>query len=463
MWGEGPGDFQAARATENHRTPLRRRALHRTTLSSPGGSARPAVAKPGQASPEPRHKVPPCPVGNTISAPSCLPRRGPRHSSEGAENGQGCRTSLGPAALARAQCGGQGSPADRVLWACSAALAMWDVMLSQTHTLEKVLRELLSKLQDQQLRRVFGSSTEDACIHHLALLASSDMKSEEFAGLYNVHRYLRRPSLALLSLALRGLVTLSQRPETARKILVLLPDIMETQQNASSDNKMKALLVFRNVMGHMKRKEASPTALQLVDKLPPLFDDQSSQLRELSICLFKDAMQTVVGNDKQQMRKNVRRSLLPLFFHMSDQTESVAKASREALLVAAKLLKWKRLKHLTRTQQTGRIGECLLVQDRSRVEEYLSQSLPYLKDAQVTLREAALKFIGLAARHLGDESEEKLSEICNALQLLEKDAELSVSSLAAQTMLTLRSPREQPTSGWTLWALCCWSCKAGQK
>ncbi|XP_069633945.1 maestro heat-like repeat family member 5 isoform X1 [Haliaeetus albicilla] len=293
---------------------------------------------------------------------------------------------------------------------------MWDVMLSQTHTLEKVLRELLSKLQDQQLRRVFGSSTEDACIHHLALLASSDMKSEEFAGLYNVHRYLRRPSLALLSLALRGLVTLSQRPETARKILVLLPDIMETQQNASSDNKMKALLVFRNVMGHMKRKEASPTALQLVDKLPPLFDDQSSQLRELSICLFKDAMQTVVGNDKQQMRKNVRRSLLPLFFHMSDQTESVAKASQEALLVAAKLLKWKRLKHLTRTQQTGRIGECLLVQDRSRVEEYLSQSLPYLKDAQVTLREAALKFIGLAARHLGDESEEKLSEICNGEQ-----------------------------------------------
>lgn len=46
------------------------------------------------------------------------------------------------------------------------------------------------------------------------LLASSDIKSEEFAGLYKVHRYLRRPSLALLSLALRGLVTLSQRPQT---------------------------------------------------------------------------------------------------------------------------------------------------------------------------------------------------------------------------------------------------------
>ncbi|KAM6048645.1 uncharacterized protein LJ206_017664 isoform 2-T2 [Theristicus caerulescens] len=242
----------------------------------------------------------------------------------------------------------------------SAALAMWDVMLSQPHTLKKVLRELLSKLQDQRLRRVFSSDTEDACIPHLALLASSDIESEEFASLYKVQRYLRRPSLALLSLVLRGLITLSQRPETARKMLVLLPDIMETQQNANTDNKMKALLVFRNVMGHMMREEASLTALQLAEKLLPLFDDESSQLRELSICLFKDMIQMVVESDKQQMKQNVRRSLLPLFFHMSDQTESVAKASQEALVVAAKLLRWKKLKHLTQAQQTYRIGECLV-------------------------------------------------------------------------------------------------------
>ncbi|KAK4809437.1 hypothetical protein QYF61_009692 [Mycteria americana] len=150
---------------------------------------------------------------------------------------------------------------------------MWEVMLSQPHTLEKVLRELLSKLQDQQLRGMFSSTAEEACIHHLALLASSNIASEEFAGLYKAQRYLRRPSLVLLSLVLRGLVTLSQRPETARKMLVLLPDIMETLQNANTDNKTKALLLFRNVMGPMKRKKASPTALQLVEKLVPLFDD----------------------------------------------------------------------------------------------------------------------------------------------------------------------------------------------
>ena len=38
---------------------------------------------------------------------------------------------------------------------------------------------------------------------------------------------------------------------------------------------------------------------------------------------------------------------------------------------------------------------CLqLVRGRSRAEEYLDQSLPYLEDAQVALREAAVRFIG---------------------------------------------------------------------
>lgn len=35
-----------------------------------------------------------------------------------------------------------------------------------------------------------------------------------------------------------------------------------------------------------------------------------------------------------------------------------------------------------------------LLHNRSRVEEYLCQSLPYLKDTQATLRVAAIRFIG---------------------------------------------------------------------
>ena len=208
----------------------------------------------------------------------------------------------------------------------------------------------------------------------------------------------------------------------ARKIPVLLPDIVETLQDANSDVKMKALVFLRNMMGHTKREEASLIALQLAEKLLPLFDDvrlpwepqpcrwalckdscpsaqpcgqhsgrapllaplvwpfralgpfshgcrsgpqllcsgsdpgasplpsatltpllivgreqlllkslcpppyqESSQVRELSISLFKDVMKSVVGRDKKKMKNKVQRVLLPLLLRMSDQMESVAK------------------------------------------------------------------------------------------------------------------------------------------
>ncbi|XP_076219965.1 maestro heat-like repeat-containing protein family member 7 [Aptenodytes patagonicus] len=191
------------------------------------------------------------------------------------------------------------------------------------------------------------------------LLLCADVGREEFAALYKAQRYLRHPSPVMLSLVLRGLITLSETPETARKIPVLLPDIMETLQDANADVKMKALVLLRNMMGHMKREEASVIALQLAEKLLPLFDDVSSQVRELSISFFEGVMKTVVGRNVKKMKKKVQRVLLPLFLHMNDQIESVAKASGNTLLACAKFLGWRKLSYLAETRQTHLIGECL--------------------------------------------------------------------------------------------------------
>ncbi|KAM6184402.1 uncharacterized protein WM294_017120 [Sarcoramphus papa] len=208
----------------------------------------------------------------------------------------------------------------------SAALAMWEVMFSRLQPLEKVLRELRIELRNQRMRRLFSTVLEDTCILQLTLLAASDVRAKEFAATYNLWRSLRHQSLEMLSLVLQGLVTLSQRPETARKMRVLLEDIVETLESGNEDIQMKALLVFRNMLGHMRRQEASPIALQLAEKLLPLFNHESSQLREFSLRLFREVMQKVAWRHKRQMRKNVRQGLLPLFFHLSDQSQSVAKA-----------------------------------------------------------------------------------------------------------------------------------------
>ncbi|XP_074876964.1 maestro heat-like repeat-containing protein family member 7 [Buteo buteo] len=335
----------------------------------------------------------------------------------------------------------------------STGMAMWEMMLSTPRTLEVVFKEQLGKLQGMKSHGPVTSATEDACTPHLALMASSEIQSEDSGDESHTESYQRHPSLWTVSLLLKSLITLSERPDSARKIQVLRPHIAEVFRNGNTDIKMKVLMVFRNVMGHLKRTEASAMALQLAEELLPLFDDESSQMRELSISLFRDVMETVVGNDKKRMKKKVRRGLIPLFLHMCDETDSVAKVSGEALITTAELLKWKELKQLLQTQQTWRTGECLLAQDRSRAEEYLSQSLPYLGDAQAALREVAVRFIGLAARALRDQSQEKLAEIYRALQPMEEDREPAVCSLARQTIHILKSPRVQQTRGRRLRAL----------
>ncbi|KAK2529668.1 hypothetical protein Q9233_006835 [Columba guinea] len=271
----------------------------------------------------------------------------------------------------------------------SAALAMWEVMISMPGTLWSVLTELRSVFQDLQLRKVFSCAMEDACICLLALLLLTDFGSEKFAALYKPESFLRNPSWMMLSVVLESLITLSKAHMTeaaaatpvppagklngrlvlsgqsifarvvfqrftirklcflqARKILVLLPDIMETMQDTNSDVKRKALLLFRNTMGHLDREEASPIALQLAEKLLPLFDEESSLVWEFSISLFRDVMDSMVGRNKKMLRKTVKRVLVPLFLRMNDQSKSVAKASRDTLLDCAGFLGWRNLSTL---------------------------------------------------------------------------------------------------------------------
>ncbi|CAM9369152.1 unnamed protein product, partial [Bubo scandiacus] len=135
-------------------------------------------------------------------------------------------------------------------------------------------------------------------------------------------------------------------------------------------------------------------------------------------------------------------------------------ASRDTFCACADFLEWVRLTSLVMSGQTHLLGECLIAYNCSRVEKYLNQSLLYLENPQATVREAAVRFIGLAVQHVGILSQERLWEICHALQPLEKDAEPSVSSLAAQTTLILKSREQKPRSRWSLWSLCCWPCRA---
>ncbi|CAN8178556.1 unnamed protein product, partial [Coccothraustes coccothraustes] len=179
-------------------------------------------------------------------------------------------------------------------------------------------------------------------------------------------------------------------------------------------------------------------------------------VRERSISLFGALLGKTTWRNKEAMRRNSWKALVRLVLHMSDQAPGVAKASKEAVVAVAEFLKWKELKELVQKEQIWKMGECLLAKDSSRAEQFVLDSQPYLLSPQASLREAALRFYGLAARHLTEQNKETKTAVLSELGAMETQEENpSICSLAAQTSLILSSLRDQRKSGFSLRTLCC--------
>ncbi|KAJ7395038.1 hypothetical protein BTVI_158763 [Pitangus sulphuratus] len=111
---------------------------------------------------------------------------------------------------------------------------------------------------------------------------------------------------------------------------LLVPNMIELLWLGTEDLKEKVMMIIKVVIHqNPKKKKASPTHDDLVENLLQFFD----------------------------------------------------MAAKEELLAAAELLRWRELKDLVQTQQTWRIGECLLEKDRRRAEKCLRRGLMYLEDS----------------------------------------------------------------------------------
>ncbi|XP_064256778.1 uncharacterized protein LOC135287354 isoform X2 [Passer domesticus] len=289
------------------------------------------------------------------------------------------------------------------------ALSLWEVMFSVPQMVEKVLKELRVQLQDLK-NGIFRTLAENDCLSYLA----------------------------------------------ARKMKVLLPDLMNLLRQNCTSLVMMALMVLQNMMKCLKRTEASSIAADVARILWYHFDEEESWVRESCISSFRDLVRTVVGKEKKWMKNFVHTVLAPLILRMNDKAPKVGQASRNALLAITELLKWKEMKHVVKTWQTWKMAECLMKKDSSRAEQYLLQSLKYLKDPQECVRDSTIRFIGTIMRHVKDQSTEVPALIVRELQALEKDGCEFICCLAAQTSLILSRLREQQSPAGSQCSLWCW-------
>ncbi|PKU28385.1 maestro heat-like repeat-containing protein family member 7 [Limosa lapponica baueri] len=295
------------------------------------------------------------------------------------------------------------------------------------------------------------------------LLDYTDLEHVDGQVLSVLEFHLKNQDMLLRSLAVQSLVLLSRRSEKAAMLQGLLPEVMKLLQDGDGEIMMAALTVLSNLLPVVDWHMAGPVALELVKTLLPLFENESSDVRERSMLLWRDAMEVAVQPRNKQMRKHVQRSLMPLFFHLHDKDHSVAQASWEALLAAAKYLEHRKIRKLLETKQPWRVGESLLSEGHRRRRQYLQQSLPYLRSPQERMREAAVRFLGIAGQQLSDGRQEKLQVIYEALEGAVSDSSLWVSSLASQTLRNLKAAEEEPSSRLRLQALCSWLRRAWRR
>ncbi|NXJ64714.1 MROH5 protein, partial [Rostratula benghalensis] len=282
----------------------------------------------------------------------------------------------------------------------------WDALLStQTHLMgvrivgremmktQRPLRYTLFCLLVELLRVEDPTWEMVAMVFFMEVLGSIDFSEDLAHALELFPMYLQSQCVGMPVLVLRGILQLTERPTIARETLVLLPHVMEQLQGGDSDASAVALSVLSNMLQLMEVKASSSIALALADKLRPLFGDELNTVRQLSIRLFQDTMGLVVGAEKKKMKKEVWDSVLPLLLHLHDEDESVAKASQEALCSAGRFLKWRQLAELTEIAQAWSMCERLLARKKSKANDYLQQSQPYLQNPQESLRREAVRFI----------------------------------------------------------------------
>ncbi|KFQ60019.1 hypothetical protein N334_02939, partial [Pelecanus crispus] len=151
------------------------------------------------------------------------------------------------------------------------------------------------------------------------LLACPDISGWGDRILNLIPRYLKSECRVMHHLVLRGLITLCRRPFMAKRMQFLLQSLIELLQDAEGEVLRMTLSVISKVLLATDIPTANPIALQLAEKLWPLFDNKANDVQLLSIHLFGDVTEFVVKVGKQPLKTHIHQSLLPLFYHLHDE------------------------------------------------------------------------------------------------------------------------------------------------
>ncbi|XP_061864803.1 uncharacterized protein LOC133626893 isoform X2 [Colius striatus] len=284
------------------------------------------------------------------------------------------------------------------------------------------------------------------------LMVPPDLRVLENGFLQLALRYLQSESSVMWRMVLRGLVTLSNRPSMAERMGILQTRLMNLLGDVDSDVLRMTLFLLRKMLQEASSPLCHTIALELAERLQPLFEHDNSHVQLLSLQLFHHTIEVVKKKGGKQLKAQVKQSMIQLLCLLHSENQEVAEASRVTLLRAATFLKKRRLSQVLERRNTWGAGECLLSECSSKqASQYMQQAMCCLQSQQQPTQEAAIRFLGLIGRHLRSQHEE-VQVIHHALQNMPDDISSSVSNLAPARpvpwpLLTQSLPGRTPSHG----------------
>ncbi|XP_031201885.1 maestro heat-like repeat family member 5 isoform X2 [Mastomys coucha] len=203
------------------------------------------------------------------------------------------------------------------------------------------------------------------------------------------------------AMSLKGLGSTLMHP---KKATLLRNKLMELLDNFLQPD-FKDPEGLMKIMGHLLYclgvQDIGIISLKIAQHLLTLFTDERATVREGAIFLFGDVIYYGGKKLRPSLKDVVSQATVPLLFNMADPCQEVAMKAKFTFLRCAILLKWEFGKELFSKlawgQGLGAANDIFVYMLESNVGNYqqlLSQALTYLNSSHMTMKLAAMKFIG---------------------------------------------------------------------
>ncbi|XP_021071819.1 maestro heat-like repeat family member 5 [Mus pahari] len=203
------------------------------------------------------------------------------------------------------------------------------------------------------------------------------------------------------AMSLKGLGSTLMHPKKATLLRSKLTELLDNFLQPEFTDPAGLMKIMGHLLHCLSAQGIGIVSLKIAQHLLSLFTDERADVREGAIFLFGDVIHYGGKKIRQGLKDVASQATIPLLFNMADPCQEVAMKAKFTFLRCAILLKWEFRKELFGKlawgQGLGAANDIFVYMLESNVgnyQQFLSQALMYLDSSHMTVKLAAMKFIG---------------------------------------------------------------------